>query len=1046
MQNQLLKGFIAALFSLFLLPVMGMASSNAAGTLPAFEDSSRVRALYDQGLSLHRKDQYDSAQVFLEKAVSQAQTLDRKSSRLKIRILNAYSENLRQLDAYEEALKNAQTSRELNAGSYPGLWLQSSATMALVKMKEGNYQAGLDTLNNVADSLISKSGPMALGRFHNIRGQLLDYLGDYETALSAYQKTLSFYREHEGQVSNTKLSSLYNNLGITHRKLGNSEQALQFYEKDLALQKRSGSGYWIENAITYNNMGSIYYQRGDYGQALDYFKNSLRSMERAPHPPQERISALYNNIGILHYQLEEYSQSLEYLEEALQIKLDYLEPDHPDLATAYLNLGAIYTESGKKEKALERYREAAEIREKTLGSNHPDMVSIYDAMGELAMDQKEYDKSETYYRQALDIQLRSLGAKHPASAYLHYKLGVIHDKKAEYSLALDRFNKGLAILIPGYSSDQPLEIDQNNIHVSPRILDMLEAKGKTLKTYYLVSRDLKWLEEAVNTFSSASRYLDYLQQAYWNQDSKLELANRSHKLHGQAIDAAVMLAQVTGKQRYKEEAYYFAEQSRYRILEELTLESEAKQFSGIPHDLLEKERNIRSSISSFNQRLASAQTPGAAIDSSKVRVYEDSLFHYNQQLKRLIESFEQEYPRYFSLKYDKTTVSVDELQSQWLESDQALIEYFKGEKQVYAFVITQTAVDIVKLGPPQTIDDALSKFREAISSAQKKPFTSTAHHLFRLLLEPVKSALNKQKWIIVPDGNLSYLPFEALLRKSAGQVNPDDPFFYSRLPYVLKKHAVSYAFSGFLYKHQVAQQQQRDEDAATSFLAFAPAFTDSADLTKSASQPFASRNFTITPLPLSEFEVTSIGDIFKDSGGFWSWFRSQPVDLHIRSEASEENLNKLALEDYTHLHFASHAFIDERNPAQSGILLSDWNKQINENTGNGILEVRELYNLELNAELVTLSACQTGMGPIVKGEGIMGLTRPLIYAGATSVLVSLWQVADRSTAELMISFYEQHLSGVKMAEALQAAKIQMIEENTTSAPKYWAPFILIGPQ
>jgi CHAT domain-containing protein len=208
-------------------------------------------------------------------------------------------------------------------------------------------------------------------------------------------------------------------------------------------------------------------------------------------------------------------------------------------------------------------------------------------------------------------------------------------------------------------------------------------------------------------------------------------------------------------------------------------------------------------------------------------------------------------------------------------------------------------------------------------------------------------------------------------------------------------------------------------------------------ITKPGGKAIASRGWLlnggyVSPLLASQKEVQAIADLFAQKG--------HQAKVYLHAEAKEDILKTTDVSSYKYVHIATHGFVDEQYPELSGLLFA----QDSTSSEDGILYTGELYNLQLQAELVTLSACETGLGKLAKGEGLIGLTRAMLYAGARNVVVSFWKVPDESTAELMGYFYKALLAGKGKGEALQAAKLQMLRRSEYNHTFFWAPFILIG--
>lgn len=304
-------------------------------------------------------------------------------------------------------------------------------------------------------------------------------------------------------------------------------------------------------------------------------------------------------------------------------------------------------------------------------------------------------------------------------------------------------------------------------------------------------------------------------------------------------------------------------------------------------------------------------------------------------------------------------------------------------------------------------------------------FVRKSNRLYRTLLKPLLDSVAGPHITIIPDGVLHYLPFESLVTSRRAAKSQSARF--QNLPYLINNYDISYAPSArYLHLNKEQHSSQRER----SFLGLAPVFDER--IQKPNLRLYADTSRAITSLPLSKQEVKTLGTLFEQEG-------NRHTTLYLEAEASELAFKSLPLSRYRYIHLATHALISHKKPDKSAILFAHTSSQ-----EDGVLHASEIYNLRLDARLATLSACNTGMGSIAKGEGIMSLSRAFQYAGAKKLLVSLWDVDDRASARLMIAFYRVHLNGLSMPAALQQAKRTMIEGVRYAHPKYWAPFVLIG--
>ena len=1013
---------------------------------PAFQvmetDTGKAAELTKQAEQYYSEAKWDSAVIAYDRArtIYESHSLTFKALECRKEIAKIY----RWQEEYEKAVKECrELVRIAERNDWPGLIIQGEATHALVSMNKGNFQKGLDIMDAGIDStMLAAAGPSDTGYYYSTLGQLYESTGERKHAISNYNRVLSLYEAHP-DMEPKLISSVYNNIGIAYRMVGDYEKALASYKSRLEFSEENNYAINpVDLAITYNNMGGVYYKKGDYGKAINFYNKALNNLTAAPSKQWDTINMAYNNIGVCHYQLENYKKALTNLEKALDIKLKMMRDDHPKLATAYLNLGAIYAEVGQTAKALDRYKKARIIREKQLGENHPKMVNIFEAMGGFYFDLDKFTQAAKQYRKALDIQLSNYGKQHPQTAYLHNKIGKTLEEEDKFSEALSQYEQGLSVMLPSLSAEDTLNIEAiPGEIVNPLLLDIMENMGGILHTHYLITRNMAELKRSFQIYQTASAYLDRLQYKYEDETSKLHIAERSHDLHEGAIAASYDLYRATGDPKYKEQAFHFAEKSRYRLLAELTRDTHAKEYANIPDSLIEYEQSLKGRLTKYNHYIAQYNQPRAVTDSSKLSAYRDSIFTLNRRLQHHFNDLEERYPRYYKFKYDAHLLDIGTLQQEWIQQDQAILEYFLGSDNLYSFSLTSSSFEMRKVSVEDSLSDQIRKYRKSIRDKESAHWISAGNQLYEVLVQPNTDVLEKEKIIIIPDGELHYLPFETLLTQPVEIPDSQSPD-YASMPYLIKDHAISYDLSTHFHVKHKNEIRTSPQNRENSLLAIAPTFNDSLTAGNASSSGSGYR-LDLTSLPLARYEAQSIAELARNQDNIWNWFNPARVEVWTGEKATEKRIKNSDLSSYNHIHFATHAYVSEKNPEQTAIYLAQQSDTLN-TTNDGILSTPELYNMDLNASLVVLSACQTGYGPFINGEGIMGLTRPIFYSGASNVMVSLWQVSDRPTAELMIEFYEHHYVGLSLAEALRRTKLKMIEQGKYSEPTYWSSFILMG--
>ena len=513
---------------------------------------------------------------------------------------------------------------------------------------------------------------------------------------------------------------------------------------------------------------------------------------------------------------------------------------------------------------------------------------------------------------------------------------------------------------------------------------------------------IKDLTLAISTYQSCDTLMDQLRQTRTSKNDKIALGMYSYDVYDKSIELCLLLSENTFKKEYYLRlAYYFVERSKASVLQESIAESKAKEFAGIPNTEIEKEDTYKTTISYLEQKLAKGIT-----DEAMMKSVSSELFDVKRQYEFFIRSLEKNYPAYYNLKYNVQSIQVEALQAKLKPAD-CILEYFVSESTntIRVFRITKNDYKVYSIPLMDTYEKYIIGMRNSIKFNNKPTFIMTSTALYKQLIPCIPKTC--AHLIVIPDGKMGAIPFETLLK-----ANPkNDTVEYAQMEFLIKQFAISYTYAGSLYDNQLQQK------ALQAVLLFAPVnFSEASDLPS---------------LPGTLKEVDGLNEMFK---------KSRPSTLYTYTSASRNVLVSDSIRKYAIIHLATHGFVDEVQPELSCIYTYGTSAE------NDRIYSGDIYNMHLNANLVSLSACQTGLGKIAKGEGLIGLSRALFYAGADNITVSLWKVSDESTQVYMNYFYINYLSGEQnnFAEASREAKIKLLNSNEFNSPYCWSAFILIG--
>jgi CHAT domain-containing protein/Tfp pilus assembly protein PilF len=952
---------------------------------------------------------------------------------------------------------------------------------------KGNYDKALDVLNigSEAEQRLLKDSPVIAAQRLVLIGTCYRRLGKFDSAFVAARNAAELSRNTAS--SDRHLQWEINTLFAgTYFDLGEHDSALVFDERALNLLEVSRKEDQEDLSGTYGNIGEIYESRGDYQKALDYFVRSLDVRRTIAGEKNPEVAIAYNNIAAIYMRQGDYDLSVEYYQKSLSIMNEILESDNPSFGFRYNNIAMAYRSRGEFEKALEAGNRAKTIFVRKLGAKHPNVGGVVNNIGRTYSDMKHYDRALEAYKEALAIWEPKLGAKHPYVMQSYFNIGeaygnlgnldsaarwlrqslntrreilgeknvkvaqsysglaVVAAKNGELYASLEYYQKAMIALVDDFN-DSATTANPVTLK-SASDLDLLASLcGKAEVLERRASGAAAWtdLKASLKTFERASELVETIRHSLGAEGSKIQLGALAFNVNEGAIHVAHRLLEGTHDQEYAAVAFSFAERSKAGILWDAIADSKAKHFSGIPDSLLERESTLNIDLAYNETQLQKEKEKRNRADKAKIDRWENALFDTRQRYTALIGQFEKEFPAYHALKQETSFASLSDVQQKVLDDKSALLEYVAGDTTVTILAVTRRHCLIKVVELHGSLASMVRRFRHAVQNIDDSEYVDVASTLYQQLVAPVLAELKgNRKIFIIPDGILNYLPFEALLTKP---VHPSAIVDFSTLPYFLRQFEISYQLSAQLLV------EGTKKTGTGAFVGMAPVFVDKpahagplytavvkSAVSSTAEQKPVLRSITVNGERFAELKEseTEVKDIL---GLFQAHHRSGKVFLH--EAAQEAELKSPDIQTFDFIHIASHGLMNEEDPELSGIVLSPPDTGAKE---DGVLYSGEIYNLRLNADLVVLSACESGLGAIAKGEGMLGLTRGFLYAGARNVVVSLWQVGDKSTANLMVQFYRNILEGRKYSAALRTAKLALITGKTYAHPLEWSPFVLTG--
>lgn len=899
--------------------------------------------------------------------------------------------------------------------------------------------------------------------------------GDPASALAAADSAATIFKRLCGEPSKPYADAVFAS-GNAHFYQGQVDQALSAWEHILDMLKPYEDQAQLVASV-YTNICTIYFQTEQYKKALTAGQRGLRYM-RQHLPGDNRYTAnVLNNLAAVHGRLKDYAKAELYQKRALDIWVGVLPPTHPALGNAHMNLGNIEQKTGGDAGQAEGYyNQALSIFQ--ANSAPIGIAQVYNNLGDLALREGQYQEALNWHQQALDIrQGISAGAGEPYVADSHFNLGEVYRALKNYPAMEGHYEQAIEIWgeFPG-----PRRVDMANVQVAlanswvergaferaeqayDNALQALNYQGQdSLEAVPSIAALIEVFENQAAMYrrrgeaESSSLYLRQARNAYRNafaaidqQLEQLSYGSKKRLLHDivpfceGAIRVNQALSAQTDSVVYLKEAFQFAERAKALLLYQAVQDAEAVAEAKLPNRVLAEERGLQRKLTALQkqeQALQSMDTPET--DSAMLNV-QSAMYKTQERLDSLRRQIEERNPVYAKAKQGIDIITVPEVQSELLGREEALVEYFIGDSTAFVFTIQPDAFHLREIDRSLPLQEWRKDLRCGMLPAQAKlpdcgenssevrraRFVDAASALYREVFKPVDELLPADaEVIVVPDGVLSYLPFSILLTQP-----PEQGAAFHTLDYLLEDHCFSYAYSATLQrKMETKKHRQRP---GKQLLAVAPEFGEHVSPDREESPP--NNSFLIGgPQDRLDSLIFNIPEAKMAA-------EKLKGDSLLREEATEAQFVELANE-YAVLHLSTHG---KANHEIGDYSFLAFHQTPADSVENELLFNNELYNLQLNADLVVLSACETGIGELQRGEGIISLARGFSQAGAKSIVTSLWNVNDQSSRLLMEYFYDHLKEGKPKHQALRQAKLDYREQHPSlgRSPYYWAAFVPVG--
>jgi CHAT domain-containing protein/tetratricopeptide (TPR) repeat protein len=760
---------------------------------------------------------------------------------------------------------------------------------------------------------------------------------------------------------------------------------------------------------------------GNHEKSIIYGQKLLAENKLHEKYNSKELSEIYAEIGRSHSGLSQFEKANEWINKGLNLAKIEFGDTNPKVGIFHFHLAIIHKSKGNLENAVHHYQEAIRffLNDKVDEYKHITRVSysnlaaVYQKMGDLNEAEKSIRTSQKYGKYfgsslTLGNILGLQGKNKEAVEIIHNEVIIV------LSTHFDNPNTAL--------NPSPYELYTNKYIAGYALMSkavFMLGLGKKEKDVALMKKSIESCLLALNIFEQMTKETRGFEQSSLYNTYEVSYALTSitrayYDIYELAPSEAIFNVMLK----------FVEKQKSIQLLKTLSL-------SSLPKDIYLEEQKLSKSIQLNGQQL---DLMTARNEADSILYYQNALFDVSQQMELLVKKINQNHPKEADNFYPSKYPVFKNIQKE-LSDKTLLIEYSKYNNVHYIMVMSAMDKNVYKVenkGLKAKVE-RLNQLIQSPVSFQKiirDEFIDVSHELYKTLIQPIESELEgKTKIMIVLEGQLFHLPFELLLKS-----NEKKP--YHELDFLIKKYEINYHYSATAFLKLQEKKTVKDN----SLLAFAPIFSKGDELTTaSRSLDFmvdsvyrSIENFEFIALPSTKKEVRAIAKLVKSNDG--------KANVLLSKNATKNKLaTELESQPYQFIHIATHGLVNFKNPKLSALACYSKNEKM-----DNLFYANEIQFKNINADLVVLSSCESGIGKLVAGEGLIALNRSFIYSGAKNVLFSLWKVSDKYSSELMIDFYKNYFQNPSYTSALRHAKLKMLSDPTSAQPKYWSAFILMG--
>ncbi len=860
-------------------------------------------------------------------------------------------------------------------------------------------------------------------------------MASYDSSLVYADRAYAIFKV-ETDITAVRFSSIANSLGVCYYRSNQIDKAKSFYLQAKNIAEDHLGPTSSDLAYALGNLASIESDAQQYSEAIKYTTQALKINKALKD--EDGMSTSYYSLGVYYYYLGDYGRAKDYLEACIEIRERILHPLHARLIWPYQVLGIALQESGDDRQTIKYNHKSRQILIANYGPGSLEEGFLYENMATAYLNSGQPDSALIYIEKASKIVLNTLPQDDYSLAIHYFSLANIHYMASNYENAKQYIQKSSQVLeligattLSDYAQNLALQALIESYLGNDHIADSLfEASLSLIKNEedFEFSSNAFWILGSYTGYqydkyqrtkqpTSLKEYNDYA-ETYLNLSNKYRkqfndpftksaIIRNNVRVYNENIGNYTQLYKETKDRSFMESAYAFSEYGRTAILRDMQ-DGKIQHYSGVADSILLKEVELQKEITALNQQYL--EYPDSA-------VIKKSLFEAKESLNNHIEALLISNPQYYELKFNAKILSLEEV-SKKLKLNENLIAYMRDDTAYYALLTNHSTTDLFYLGNKAVIDQLVVAWRQLITTQDFKKTTANCFELYTYLFQPFENKLNGDRIIIVPNGPLFYLNFETLSRT-------DD-----ERTFLIYDYNISYAFSINLHYGEAVQRPKKQNGFA---IAIAPGFED--EIKQAYTQALDTMEFVDDSYLHTVRQPWSVklADKLKKAYRNNAFIGMKATESNIKSNLHKGNV----------LYFGTHAITNGTDPMRSKLVLA---KEIGEQKEDGYLHAYELYGLTLNADLAVLNACESGIGSLQEGEGMISLAYSLNFAGCPSTLMSLWRVDEKTSTKITNLFFDYLAGGASKSEALRNAKLAFLEgaDESQKHPYYWSGMVLMG--